>query len=218
MVPAAVRSEVPREAALHVLTRVLSDHASLDLALSSVLDGTSRSGQKSAALDSHARAWLRDVCSGTLRWKGRLDSVIDSIALKKKPSGWLRKVLLLSAYQLISQERVAAAIVVDETVELVKKKEGDAPAKFANALLRKIADSAEEWRTQAFPKKGSSAEQAAWASLPEWFWNKILHQRGVEWAEKFTAACFERPEIWIHAHTADGAKLGDAGPVEGSID
>jgi 16S rRNA (cytosine967-C5)-methyltransferase len=136
--------------------------------------------------------------------------------LKKKPSGWLRKVLLIAAYQLILQERVAAAIVVDETVEFVKKKEGDAPAKFANALLRKIADSAEAWRKLPFPKKGSPSEQATWASLPEWFWNKILHQRGAEWAEKFAEACFVRPEIWIHAHTAEGAKLGEAGTVEGS--
>jgi 16S rRNA (cytosine967-C5)-methyltransferase len=205
--------EVPRELAVQILTRVLSDQLPLDLAFEVT---TSPKSGKSITLDTQSRAWLRDVCSGSLRWKGRLDAVIDSIALKKKPSGSLRKILLVAAYQLILQERVAAAIVVDETVEMIKGREGDAPAKFANALLRKIADSAEAWKTLPFPKKGTPAEQASWASLPEWFWNKILHQRGLEWSEKFAEACFARPELWIHAHTSEGAKLGEAGSVEGS--
>ena len=79
-------------------------------------------------------------------WKGRLDLAIDATAIKKKPSGWLRKMMLVGAYQLIVQERVAAALVVSETVTEVKKKEGEYPAKFVNASLRKVAEYAHEWR------------------------------------------------------------------------
>ena len=75
----------PRDIAVRVLTRVLSDREPLDEALAAI------SGQVSPA----ARGWLQEVCSGTLRWRGRLDQVIDSTALKKKPSGWLRKMLLI---------------------------------------------------------------------------------------------------------------------------
>jgi 16S rRNA (cytosine967-C5)-methyltransferase len=200
---------VPRDLALQVLTRVLSDRVPLDIAFGQVLD-------QARELDSQERAWLRDVCSGTLRWKGRLDQAVDSTALKKKPSGWLRKVLLIAAYQLILQERVAPAVVVNETVSLVKSKEGESPAKFANASLRKIAESAAVWRTLPFPKNGSASEQSTWASVPEWFWNKMVFQRGLEWAEKYASACSARPEIWIHSRARDGAQLGEAGPVEGA--
>src|SRR5688572_10265357 len=96
----------PREIAVRVLTRVLSDQKPLD-------DSLAELGH---ALAPDARAWLQEVTSGTLRWKGRLDWILDSAALKKKPTGWLRKILLIGAYQLIAQERTHPGAVVSETV------------------------------------------------------------------------------------------------------
>ena len=81
-------SSYPRDIAVRILTRVLSDHQQLDEALAAI------SGEVSPS----ARGWLQEVCAGTLRWKGRVDLALDSIALKKKPSGWLRKVLSIAAY------------------------------------------------------------------------------------------------------------------------
>jgi 16S rRNA (cytosine967-C5)-methyltransferase len=200
---------VPRDLAIQLLTQVFNDYTSLDSGFEQVVSAH-------PTLDAQSRAWLRDVCSGVLRWRGRLEAAVDSTALKKKPSGWLRKALLVASYQLILQERVPAAVVVNETVSLVKSKEGELPAKFANACLRKIADSASAWKSQAFPAKGSLLDQSRWASVPEWFWQKLIAQRGVEWAERFARASYDRPEIWIRAHSEEGAKLGEAGPVEGS--
>ncbi|MFZ9596175.1 MAG: transcription antitermination factor NusB, partial [Bdellovibrionia bacterium] len=94
----------PRSLAVRVLTRVLSDREPLDEVLQALAEETPPASQ----------AWLQEVCSGTLRWRGRLDGVIDSCAVKKKPSGWLRKVLLIAAYQLVVQERPPAAWVVSE--------------------------------------------------------------------------------------------------------
>ena len=177
----------PRDVAVRVLTRVLSDNEALDAALAAV----------SGELNPETAGWLQEVTSGTLRWKGRLDRIIDSIALKKKPSGWLRKVLLIGAYQLVVQERTSPGAVVSETVAEVKRKEGDAPAKFANALLRKISDHGAKWREQVFPAKAPEIEMAAWASLPEWLWWKLQKQHGREWAAAFSQASLERPKLWI---------------------
>jgi 16S rRNA (cytosine967-C5)-methyltransferase len=173
----------PRDLAVKILTRVLSEKTPLDAALDELAP-------------AEHRAWLQELCTGTLRWKGRLDSIIDSNSLKKKPTGNLRKVLLLASYQLIVQDRTHAALIVSETVDEIKKLEGDAPAKFANAVLRKIADHAGEWRNLP-------CENAAWASLPEWIWNKCVHQRGIEWTEKFAQACLERPQHWVRAKRDD---------------
>ncbi|MBI3534389.1 MAG: hypothetical protein HY072_02735 [Deltaproteobacteria bacterium] len=69
----------PRQLAVRVLTRVFNDRVFLEAAL----EGVSRD----------IRPWLQEVCSGTLRWYGRLELVLDSVSLKEKPTGWLRKIL-----------------------------------------------------------------------------------------------------------------------------
>jgi 16S rRNA (cytosine967-C5)-methyltransferase len=210
-------SHYPRDIAVRVLTRVLSDRQPLDEALAAV------TGEVSPA----ARAWLQEVCSGTLRWRGRLDMAIDSTALKKKPSGWLRKILLVAAYQLIVQERTAPAAVVNETVSEVKRKEGEAPAKFANAALRKISAHAKEWRELQAPPQGSTlTDSARWASLPEWLWKRLVAGRGREWAQEYARASLERPKLWVRSRDRGGPETwGEgwsggvkAGPVPGSFE
>lgn len=197
---------VPRGLAVQVLTAVLSDGEPLDLALERVSEKNK--------LDSQARAWLLDVSAGVMRWKGRLDLAIDSTALKKKPSGWLRKVMLVGAYQLLLQERVAPAVVVSETVSEVKRKEGEAPAKFVNASLRKVADTAREWRELPFPEGAKASEQASWASLPEWFWKRLIEQHGIEWARAFAQAALERPTLWLRYKSL---KEQSSAPVPGAF-
>lgn len=203
--------KVPRELAVRVLTRVLSDHEPLDEALAAI----------TAEHQPADRAWLQEVCSGTLRWKGRLDLAIDSVALKKKPSGWLRKMLLIGAYQLIGQERTSPAAAVSETVDAIRKKEGEAPAKFANALLRKISEHAKSWRELELAAGAPLAEAAAWASLPDWLWKALVEDHGLEWATRYARAGLERPELWVRARDAKaGSALGESaqpGPVPGSF-
>jgi 16S rRNA (cytosine967-C5)-methyltransferase len=183
----------PRETAAKILGRVLSDHQPLD----KVLD------EHIGELASETRAWLQEVCSGALRWRGRLDLAIDSIALKKRPSGWLRRMLLIGAYQLVAQDRTPAGRIVSETVAELKRLEGDAPARFGNALLRRIADHAMEWREMECPTQATNAEQARWASLPEWLWNRLLKERGFEWAKSYAKASLDRPELWLRSKDAE---------------
>ncbi|OFZ22448.1 MAG: hypothetical protein A2X94_01330 [Bdellovibrionales bacterium GWB1_55_8] len=198
----------PRTLAVRLITAVLSGREPLDQAIAAA----------SGEIPSESRGWLQDVCSGTLRWKGRLDWAIDANALKKKPSGWLRKMLLVASYQLIAQERTQPGAVVSETVSEIKRREGEAPARFANAILRKISEQADQWRALPFPASGSVQEQANWASLPEWYWQKIKAQKGVEWASEFAKSCLERPKLWIRARSAEwhpGAWVSQ-GPLAGA--
>jgi 16S rRNA (cytosine967-C5)-methyltransferase len=200
---------VPRGLAVQVLTAVLSDGASLDQSLERI--------SIQHRLDAQSRAWLVDVTAGVLRWKSRLELAVDSTALKKKPSGWLRKMMLVGAYQLIVQERVAPAIAVSESVSEVKKKEGEAPAKFVNASLRKISESAKQWKELPFREKASLDEQSAWASLQPWFWKKIKDQHGADWAREFAQATLLRPELWLRV--IPGGEIsadGSSGSVPGA--
>lgn len=199
-------AQYPRALAVRILTRVLSDRQPLDEALAAI----------SGEVSSEKLRWLQEVCAGTLRWKGRLDSILDTLSLKKKPSGWLRKILLLSSYQIVVQDRISVAAVVSETVDEVKSKEGEAPARFANACLRKVAEYAQSWKTQDFPA-ADHPQNADWASLPEWLWMKLIHQKGQDWAVAFSQACLERPTLWVRGKSSewkpDWAKEG---PVQNS--
>ena len=208
--------QYPRDLAVRILTRVLSDRLTLDQAFQKTL-----ADQKPGEQEFPARAWLLEVCSGTLRWKGRLEIAIDSIATKKKPSGWLRKILLIAAYQLIVQERTSPGAVVSETVNEVRRKEGEAPAKFSNALLRKVAEHALSWRTQGLKAKPGIEELALWASLPPWVARDIIAAHGRPWFEAFAEATLERPRIWIRARRSDWKPAPDLqaepGPIPASF-
>ncbi len=200
----------PREKALGVLTAVLSGGRPLD----SVLDAT-------FAEDATHRAWMQDVCSGVLRWKGRLDLAIDSIALRKKPTGRLRKALQLAAYQLIAQDDVPAHVVVNETVEYVTAREGKGPAGFANVVLRRLSEHAAKWKALEYSPKASAEEKANWASLPVWMWNLMAKSYGSDWAARYAVASLERPTLWVHALKdwpgADASAVSvEAGPLKGS--
>ena len=201
---------VPRELAIRALGQVLSQGVHADAALEEIFSTVSEPSN---------RHWLQDVVHGTLRWKGRLDWALDSVSHKKKPTGWLRRVLLVAAYQIIVQERVRDASVVFETVDLIKSKEGPAPANFANATLRRLSETADSWLNLPFPERATNAVQAQWASLPEWMWTRLLKDRGFKWTQDFAKACLQRPELWLRAREdfKKGAEIGEIGPLPTSI-
>lgn len=185
--------EFPRAQAVRALGRVLGDGRDLD----EVLAG------EAAALDPGARNWLHEITAGTLRWKGRLDLALGSLSEKKKPTGWLKRVLEVAAYQLIAQDQSPAPAVVSETVDLVRREEGKAPSSFANAVLRKLAEQGRDWRNAARPATASLEEQALWASLPPWMWKRLCKQQGEAWAEKFAVAMLDRPRVWVREKTGE---------------
>lgn len=196
-----------REVADKILMRVLSSGEALDDVLNETVG--LREPTSVSPFTGRDRAWLWEVCAGTLRWKGRLDTAIDAGALKKKPSGRMRRSLLMAAYQLVAQDRTSPAAVVSETVQWIKQREGEATARFANALLRKIAEHAKEWRELP-------VDSAATSSLPDWFWNRILHNHGAEWANAFARAALERPELWIKESDSENPRKVSELPRDGA--
>lgn len=197
--------DYPRDAAVNIITSVLSERRFLDTVIEPFLEKHPPA----------ARAWLQEICSGVLRWKGRIDLAIDENVSKKKPSGWLRKVLMLTAYQVIAQERISPSVVVSEAVEIIKKKEGKFPAGFANAVLRRIVERRDFWsstnNSEGYPK-------AAWLSLPGWMLKKMVQQHGDEWTDKYAISSLNRPQLWMRSlhedfHVKSGAGWVEKGPL-----
>jgi 16S rRNA (cytosine967-C5)-methyltransferase len=185
-----------RLAALRVLGRVLSERVPLAVSLNDLLEGQS--------------GWVHEVVAGTLRWRGRLDWIIDQFALKKRPTGAIRKCLEMAIYQLLNQPQVEPAWIVSETVDLVRAREGQAASQFVNALLRKVSADLSSWRDLRFPENDLAA-QARWASLPDWMWKRIVWDLGQERARDFALRSLERPVTWVRARSA--VERAEPGPL-----
>ncbi len=189
-----------RQLAVTCLSRVMNDRVALDALLDQEL--------ATKPFSQAERDWLREVTAGVLRWKSRLDLAIDSAVSRNKPTGRVRRFLLIAAYQLIAQDRVPPAWVVSETVDAIKLKEGEKAASFANAVLRRISDTRDSWRNLEFPGEAASAtEQATWACLPEWMWYRLRKQHGLENARKFAEITLTRPVFWLSEKGSSEPKL-----------
>lgn len=195
-----------RRLAVRTLAEVLQGNKTLDDAILFVT--TKNSGRTLAVFD---RSWLLEITSGVLRYRGRVDFIIDTYALKKKPSGPLRRYLQTAVYQLLTSDSIEPALVVSETVQAIRENEGEPPSKFANAILRKIADNRKQWREWKVSESTPAPELLAWTSLPEWLYKNLVKEYGLQWTLEFASACLERPTTWYR-------KLGEGGAEHETIE
>jgi 16S rRNA (cytosine967-C5)-methyltransferase len=179
-----------RELAVQVLAQTSNSKDTLEESMTSVLSAAS--GKTFMDFD---RAWIYEVCSGVFRYRGRIDYIIDTYSLKKKPTGEIRRFLQTGVFQLLGQD-VPSALVVSECVQAIRQCDGEAPSKFANAILRKVADSRESWQNWKVTEQSAFEEQLGWTSLPEWLFKKLRKERGSPWTFAFSEAVLTRPQIW----------------------
>jgi 16S rRNA (cytosine967-C5)-methyltransferase len=92
-------------------------------------------------LDERDRRLARELLFGALRWKRRLEHVIESASGRKTSSidEPLRAVLLVAAVQLLLLDRVPAHAAVSQAVDEARRRLGTGAAGFVNAVLRRIS-------------------------------------------------------------------------------
>lgn len=91
--------------------------------------------------DERDRALAGEIATGTLRWQAAFDHVVARFA-KRDPRKLDREVLTilrLSLFQLLHLDRVPAAAVVDDAVQMTRKAGKGSAAGFVNALLRRAS-------------------------------------------------------------------------------
>lgn len=115
------------------------------------------------------RALAADLYWGTIRWKGRLDAVIQStfVGDYHKSHPLIRVLLRLGTYQLYVQDRIPDHAAVSQTVEIAVNRMGRAPAGLVNAILRKLARERERWE-QIDPAQDDATRRAFLYSHPRW--------------------------------------------------
>ena len=141
--------------------------------------------------DERDRALVTEISTGTLRWLGALDRVIEQAAARPiaRLDGEVLTVLRLGAYQLLHLDRVPAAAAVHESVTLVRRVGKSSAAGLVNAVLRSIASA----DTPPLPREpgplDSQEAHLAYLSItcshPRWLVERWLDRRGfprtVEW-------------------------------------
>ncbi len=121
-----------RRLAWDVLRAVDEDDAYANLVLARLL--------AERQLDVRDAALATELAYGTLRGRGTIDAVLAACASRppEQVDPPLLDALRLGAHQLLAM-RVPAHAAVSQTVELAREVAGEGPARFANAVLRRVA-------------------------------------------------------------------------------
>jgi len=156
------RADPSRLAAYDVLKAVRLDDAYANLALPQVL-----AEHKLAGRDA---AFTTELVSGTIRWQGTYDAIIDACLTKPRLEAKVRDALRLGVHQLLGM-RVPDHAAISTSVDLVRARVGVGPAGLTNAVLRKVsADDLETWIRRVAPDR--ARDPVGYASIahshPRW--------------------------------------------------
>lgn len=178
-----------RSVAASVLRRVDRDGAFA----SSVLDTELGRARQ---LDSRDRALATELVYGSLRVRPWLDAQIERHARRGTASvdPFTRAELALAVYQLFFLTRVPAFAAVNEAVDAIRRERGAPISRFANAVLRKLAVEAAQRKNESPDLR---ADEAIWASTPEWLRAALSRALGGDGAKAFLRIGQSVPPIGI---------------------
>lgn len=151
-----------RLAAYDVLKAVRLDDAYANLALPQVL--------AEHKLEGRDAAFTTELVSGTIRWQGTYDAIIDACLTKPKLEAKVRDALRLGVHQLLAM-RVPDHAAISTSVDLVRARIGVGPTGFSNAVLRKVsAQDLDAWIAQVAPDaaKDPVGHASIASSHPRW--------------------------------------------------
>lgn len=160
------------------------------------------SGQYSKlSLADHALA--TELVMGVVRWRSRLDQQIRPFSAKgvDKLDLEVLTALRLGAYQLMFLDRVPGRAAVHESVELVKRARKRSAVPFANAVLRKLAASADDSAGRDHKAEGVASESAEELSQelahPLWLVERWVREFGFDRAREICEYGQHAPETAI---------------------
>ncbi len=180
-----------RELALHFMTRVEQEGAYADRLLSS---------HKVSGLEQRDRSFVRELLLGVLRWKLRLDHIIDSYYKRKSKKTLapdVRNIIRLGLFQIIFMNSVPDHAAVNESVEIASRRFGRSVGGLVNAILRRFSREGEPAVKSSDPLEKLSVEK----SYPLWIVKRWSAHFGIETAEAIMAAGNEKHAVTIRVNS-----------------
>lgn len=156
-----------------------------------------------------------ELVMGVLRWRSRLDAAIRVLCSQplEKLDREVLTALRLAAYQLGWLDRIPARAAIHESVELVKRARKRSAAAFANAVLRKLAESDQLHHESPDPILSASNAQAlaAASAHPPWLVERWVAQFGFGVAQRICAYDQAVPSTLIRMRNTTTGELREAG-------
>jgi 16S rRNA (cytosine967-C5)-methyltransferase len=132
MLSSTTHRQSVRHLALRLLCRLETSEAFADQLIAALA--------AERGLSSQARAFLRELSYGVLRWRNRLDWTLGHVSTRplETLTPAIRNLLRLGAYQLNFMDRIPPYAAVSETVQLAKQIDHTGVAAYVNAVLRAV--------------------------------------------------------------------------------
>ena len=179
-----------RELAVHLLMRVEREGAYADRLLSS---------KQISELESRDRSFVRELLLGVLRWKLRLDHIIECFYNKKSKTlePEVRNIVRLGLFQMMFMNSVPDWAAVNESVELAARCHGKKISGLVNALLRRFTREGEPGVKSSDPLVKLSVEK----SYPLWIVKKWEARFGIETTESIMTSGNEKHAVSVRVNT-----------------
>lgn len=176
--------------AFKALQRIEQDQAYTDLVLSKL--------QEEVDLSAEDRALLNEIVRGTIRWKKRLDWIVDQLwqGKSKKLAPKIRWLLWIGLYQIDFLQRIPESAAVNEIVKIGRKIAGPSVAGILNGMLRSYLRQPQ--RIQ-FPdeREDPVLALAVRKSHPEWLIARWIDQFGFRAASQLCDANNTPPVLCV---------------------
>jgi 16S rRNA (cytosine967-C5)-methyltransferase len=152
-------------------------------------------------LDERDRAFISHLVQGVLRWRLRLDWIIEQTSHIpfEKITPPILNILRLAIYQIFFLDRVPDSAAVNEAVNQSKAHGAKHVVSFVNGILRGVCRRRDEIR---FPDRNSDPAQyfSVFYSYPIWLVQRWMRDWGVDFTEGLLSAGNRIPDFIIRTN------------------
>lgn len=185
-----------RLVAVNIINQVINNGAYSNIALNAELS--------KLKIDDRDKAFVTELVYGTLKYKYKIDHILKNYLKKSfaKTDPFLLNILRISIYQINYLDRVPSFAVVDEAVEIVKRKKSIGASKFINGVLRNYLRNidADLCKDMSYIDKLSFNY-----SFEPWMVKLFSDQYGDKLCEKILKGLNEIPSITVRVNNLKGS-------------
>jgi 16S rRNA (cytosine967-C5)-methyltransferase len=184
-----------RKTSLYILNTLDQGNKTLDNILDEVLSQHTFFSKKDRAL-------LQAIVFGVLRWRAKLDWVIDYFSKTRlsqiDPN--VMNILRIALFQIIYLDRIPVSAAVNTSVEMAKSLAAPYVVRFVNGLLR---NAARNYKQVPFPDENSDpvSALAVKKSFPKWLLERWLDRFGLEETVLLCDAINTIPPLTVRCNT-----------------
>lgn len=158
--------------------------------------------------DERDRALAGEIAAGTLRWQGAFDAIIERFSTRPldRLDPEILAILRISLFQLLHLDRVPAAAVVNDAVDLARRAGKRSASGLVNALLRRVSRERDRLPLPSAPRSaGDRAAALDFLSItlshPRWLVERWMDRYGFDAARRWTEFDNQAAPLTLRANT-----------------